>query len=119
MMLHLLHDCRFYGVTVRHRDPIDYHEVEAASRHLHLEGIRCDGSPIAVNGHRVGGTLIAYNEYADDPHDPDRRERIMLNPDTGEQWVSRSFGPWEPITLPEVEVEPEQDALFDLEGESA
>ena len=111
MNLSLLHDCRLSGQTVRHRTPIDYREVKLNSGHLRLEGIRCDGTPIEAYANRNGNTLVAYNENADS-HDPDRHERTMCNTDTGEQWISRHYGPWTPISEFDEPTGPMQDALF-------
>lgn len=110
MILHLLHDCG----TTRHRAPIEYREVKLNSGHLRLEGTRCDGTAIEVYANRLNThEVVVYNANAD-VHDPDRHERTMLDENTGQEWVSRHYGPWEPLAEVEPRPEPEQDALFEV-----
>jgi len=115
MILHLLHDCTLAGKTVRHREGIDYAEVNLNSGHLRLEGTRCDGSRIEAYGNRNGRSLVAWNENAD-AHDSDRYERTMW--EAGQEWISRDYGPWEPlIDLPEQVPDGEQPSLLDALAE--
>lgn len=120
MILHLLHDCTLAGRIVRHREGIDFTEVKLNSGHLRLEGTRCDGSAIEAYGNRGGSrrsgrSLVAYSENADS-NDPDRYERVMW--EAGQEWISRDYGPWEPlIDLPEQVPDGEQPSLLDALAE--
>ena len=115
MILHLLHDC---GST-RHRAPIEFREVKLNSGHLRLEGVRCDGTAIEAYANPVNANeLVAYNANAD-AHDPDRHERTMLDRRTGEEWISRSYGPWQPLVEfadQPAPLGPEQAALFEVDA---
>ena len=111
MKLSLIHDCRIYGQTVRHREPIELTEVKLNSGHLRLEGTRCDGTAIEAYANRQPNCIVAYNENAD-AHDPDRYERTMYEFSSGREWISKKYGPWEElIDLPD-QPGPDQPDLF-------
>ncbi len=101
MLLHLLHDCRIDGKPVRHRDPIQMHEVKLNSGSVRLVGTRCDGSAIEAYGQWKGGTLITDGEFLP-------TERTMYEPSTERQWVSVNHGPWALVAAEE----PTQPDLF-------
>ena len=76
MILTPLHDCdvdAMFGTrTVRHRASFDFTEVKLNSGHLRLEGVRCDGTPIALYGNRKGPTRTGCAIGAtDDPPEPE------------------------------------------------
>lgn len=84
-----LHDCRRDGGWVRHRAPITYRRVRLNSGDVRLDGVRCDGTPIALYCQRLpSGDLVA------DPHDTHERYLIEAG---GAVWVSSQAGPWLPL----------------------